>query len=328
MAEGASLPLSRRARRFIDEGLERSWDEPSRFGGGGLLARRALRRAVRPLASRQQRAAEDLAHALEALAIEAAPAGVPPPLDAAAVLDVESAHGPLFVHRHDAVMTPEIQRTGRWEPAEERFILSELRPGATFLDVGANIGYFSVAGARAVTGAGRVVAVEPEPRNVALLRANVWRNGLRNVAVLPLAASDRTGFLRLELNEANRGDHQVHPLDGSAEGALVAAARLDDTLRGLEPDLVKIDTQGADHAVVAGLRGLLRPGTVVLCEFWLEGMSRRGLDPHAVLAGYAALGLRLELLGEAGPVPATAEEAVRTAAGWEGQWVNLVLRVP
>ena len=77
-------------------------------------------------------------------------ASFPPALDASVVVQVATEHRPLLMHRRDEVMTPEVQATGRWEPAEERFLTTELRAGATFLDVGANIGCFSVVGGRAV----------------------------------------------------------------------------------------------------------------------------------------------------------------------------------
>jgi FkbM family methyltransferase len=328
MPEDSPLTHAVRGRSFVDRGLAESWDEPSRYGTPGLLARRAVRRAGRPIVSRQERAARELAHAVEGLALTTAAAGVPSVLDAATVVDVESAHGPLFMHRDDTVMTPQVQRTGRWEPAEERFLLAELRPGATFVDVGANIGYFTVVGANAVTETGLVVSVEAEPRNVAVLRANVWRRGLSNVAVLPMAAAAEVGYLRLALNEANRGDHQVHAAGAADDGLLIPAGRLDEVLRGMAVDVVKIDTQGADHDVVEGVRGLLRSGVTLLSEFWLEGLAARGVDPHAVVSRYEELGLHVELLTDDGVVPTTAVDAVSAAAGWEGQWVNLVLRVP
>ena len=322
----AALPLAVRARRFVERGLAATWNEPSRFKLPGRLARRAVERVNRPIASRQQRAMAELAQAVEAVTLSSATSGVPPALDASAVVDVETVHGPLFMHRGDEVMTPAIQQTGRWEPAEERFLLDALRPGAVFVDVGANVGYFSVVGAKAVQGSGRVFSIEPEPRNLALLRANVWRHGLNNVAVLPMAAAAEPAYLLLKPSEANRGDHQVYPATSAGSGSLVPAGRLDEVLAGLEPDVIKIDTQGADHLVVAGLTGLVRPGLVLLVEFWLEGMAARGVDPRAVVDGYLALGLRIELLTDEGPVPTTAQEAVEAARGWEGQWVNLVLR--
>jgi hypothetical protein len=113
-----------------------------------------VQRLARPLASRQARASAGIARAVEALAVATADVSFPPTLDAADVVQVATEHGPLLMRRADEVMTPEVQASGRWEPAEERFLTAELRPGATFLDVGANVGYFSIVGARAGATAG------------------------------------------------------------------------------------------------------------------------------------------------------------------------------
>ena len=77
------------------------------------------------------------------------------------------------------------------------------------LDVGANVGYMTALAARMAGSEGLVVAVEPEPANVALLRANLWLNGLENVRVLPIAAWSARDMLPLRLNADNRGDHRV-----------------------------------------------------------------------------------------------------------------------
>ena len=85
-------------------------------------------------------------------------------------------------------MRPWIEHYGVWEPIEASFIRGRLKPGMTLLDIGANVGYFSILGARAVGPSGTVVAIEPEPANYALLCANIWdarvavtssRSGLR-----------------------------------------------------------------------------------------------------------------------------------------------------
>jgi FkbM family methyltransferase len=196
------------------------------------------------------------------------------------------------------------------------------------VDCGANIGYFSLLASAAAGPEGTVVALEPEPANLRLLRANLWRNGADNVWVVPAAASDARGLLALRLSvEDNTGDHQVHA-EATDDDALVACVALDEVLAGAPVDVVKIDTQGADHLVVAGLRATIaaNPGISVLIEFWLDGMEARGIAAQDVLSGYRALGRPLRLLGDDGTATAaTDDEILATARGWEGRWVNLVL---
>ena len=68
----------------------------------------------------------------------------PPVLSSLDTIDVTSDVGSIYLHRDDEVITPTIATTGCWEPAEADFLRRVLRPGDTFLDVGANIGYFTL----------------------------------------------------------------------------------------------------------------------------------------------------------------------------------------
>ncbi len=251
----------------------------------------------------------------------------PPTLDPANCVDAVTDVGALYLHSHDEVITPTLRSTGCWEPDEAAFLRGVLRPGASFLDVGANIGYFTVLGSSLVGRTGNVIAVEPEPRNLDLLRANAWRNRAWNVTVLPLAAHSETGYLSLRLSEENRGDHQVFAGPGH-DGALVPSARLDDLLADAQLDVVKIDVQGVDHEVVFGLRDTISrsPGIVLMCEFWLTGMDERGVDPAEVIERYESEGLRVGLLGTGGSVSScTAEQAIHACRVGDNDFVNLVL---
>ena len=162
------------------------------------------------------------------------------------------------------VIAREACLTGRTAPAETAVVRAGLPPGGTFVDVGANWGYFTLVGAHAVGAGGRVVALEPDPRVHAELLANVARNGIRTVTVLPVAASDRKGEAVLSgyaEADRNRGvSSLVAAPAGDAPSFAVRTAPLDDLLDELgvdSVDLVKIDVEGAEELVVRGMaRGL------------------------------------------------------------------------
>ena len=241
------------------------------------------------------------------------------------VVDAPTDVGPLLLHADDQVITPAIQQSGCWEPAEGAWLRATVRRGQTVIDCGANIGYFSVLASRLVGARGTVIAVEPDRDNLTLLTHNLWRNGCENVRVVPAAAWYERGVLSLRRSPTNTGDHRTFAPDGEA---LVPSVTLDELLAGQRADVVKIDTQGADHHVVEGLTGALQrdPGCVTLIEFWLDGMQERDVDPRGVLARYRALGRPLALLGSSGDVTPADDDAILAAAsGWEGRWVNLVL---
>jgi FkbM family methyltransferase len=208
--------------------------------------------------------------------------------------------GSLLAHRDDEVITANLVRWGVWEAEETRFVRAALRPDDTFVAVGANIGYFSVLAASCVGTSGNVIAIEPEPRNLQLLHLNLARNGARsNATVLPVAAYSRAGRMVLTTNEANRGDHRLAP--HASTGLQVRCVRLDDVLPR-SVDAIKIDTQGFDHDVIAGLSRTIsaNPALVVLTELSLTKIEKRGLNVDDVLAGYLERGFGIEILDRSG----------------------------
>ena len=115
----------------------------------------------------------------------------------------------LHVHGdHDRFVSRRIAEEGIWEPYETSLVMDLLHPGAVFVDVGANIGYFTVL---AATTAGKVFAFEPDPENFRLLEANLALNALqRKVTAVPAALAEEDGEGQLYLSEDNLGDHQIY----------------------------------------------------------------------------------------------------------------------
>jgi len=250
------------------------------------------------------------------------------PLSSSDVISADTDVGSLLLHANDLVMTPAISETGCWEADEGAWMRAVLAPGNTALDIGANIGYFTVLMSHQVGETGRVIAVEPEQRNLRLLSYNLWRNCCDNVRVVPAAAWHSRTTLVLRHNAANAGDHQVHPSKTSADDVLVPAVALDDIVSETVVHAIKIDTQGADHEVLAGLEGTLRrnPHAPVLTEFWPDNLIERNVSPTNVLAQYRTLNRPIGLLKSGAAVTiATDEEILAAAQAAEGHWVNVVL---
>ena len=248
--------------------------------------------------------------------------------DVGEVTVVDTDVGRLLLHSADRVMTPLIERDRYWEAPEGRFLRAAIRPGSTVVDVGANVGYMTLLAARAAGPDGVVVAVEPEPANVALLRANLWLNGADDVRVLEIAAWSRQELLPLWFNPDNRGDHRVG-VDATEDAPLVRALPLDDLLEDLVLDVVKIDTQGADHEALAGMSEALArsPNVAVLTEFWLDGLEQRSVAPETVLRTYRELGFDIAVLEDDGTSrKASDQEALDVCEASGVRFINLVLR--
>lgn len=204
------------------------------------------------------------------------------------------------------VIAREACLTQRSAPAETAAVLDALPRGGTFVDVGANWGYFTLVAAHAVGPEGRVVALEPDPRMAAELRGNVARNGIRHVTVLETAAAEGAGEAVLSgwaEADRNRGvSSLVAPPAGDAASFAVRTAALDEVMdaQGVRhADLVKVDVEGAEELVLRGMiRGLA------------EGRYRRVL---------------LELHPTQHPDPArlgTTVYETMSAAGYTGEWVE------
>jgi len=163
----------------------------------------------------------------------------------------------------------------------------------TVVDIGANIGVISI-GMLHTGEFARAIAIEPEPRNFALLERNVRQNQLDEAMLcLPVAVSDRQGSVEFELSADNFGDHRVRTTDRAASDAdafgetrrrviAVPARGLDDLLAELPADrtrdiaLVWMDVQGHEGHVLRGARQLLSRGVPVVAEFWPYGLARSG----------------------------------------------------
>jgi FkbM family methyltransferase len=181
-------------------------------------------------------------------------------------LRLSAAHLPIS-HAHANLLV-----TGRLETPVQEAMRRLLAQGDVFYDIGANVGFFALAGARLVGSGGAVVAFEPVPENVAAIRESLDLNGLANVHVVERAAGRAAGGARLLLVEDLSWSHLEsqgwHPrttdtleIEVVAIDDLVAEGRL------RPPQLVKIDVEGAEMDVLAGMRQTIenhRPA--IVCE--------------------------------------------------------------
>lgn len=203
----------------------------------------------------------------------------------------------LLVHgSQDQHVSRRIREDGIWEPYETSLLLRFLRPGDVFVDVGANIGYFSVLAASVVGKQGAVFAFEPDPNNYRLLCANAQLNGFDgNIVAVEAALADTAGEGRLFLSEDNLGDHQVYAGDEDRDSVPITLQRGSDYFAGRikQLDLLKIDTQGSEFQVIEGLMPLLA-GLQTKPRIIVE------LTPHSLRQAGASGRMLMELLGTLG----------------------------
>lgn len=202
---------------------------------------------------------------------------------------------------------------GLYELRKAAEIRRRLRPGGVFVDVGANQGDFTLLAASLVGPAGRVVAFEPDPDNVAALRENLRLNGFANVEVRAVALADEAGSATLH-RSAISGWHSLN--EGGNTGGrppiTVALERLDD-LGLTRLDVLKIDVEGAENAVIRGAMNTLhrcRP-VVLLDTHPMLGADIPALDAIFLALGYATWESdRTASVRRDGPWPSTPADLV------------------
>lgn len=198
------------------------------------------------------------------------------------------------------------------EVPEARFVRRLLRPGDRVLDVGANVGFFTLLAAAAVGHRGHVSALEPVPANADVLEHNVRLNGFRSVDVTRAAAGDHVGEIRLgldhpDLREGGVSGHYTE--DGGRDALTVPVVTLDEHLRdrpGLR--LAKIDVEGAEPRVLAGMGETLadNPPTALLLEINPSALERQGFGIDDLVAPLLRAGYELRTITATGRLGAPA----------------------
>jgi FkbM family methyltransferase len=182
---------------------------------------------------------------------------------------------------------------GTWEPNITSWVTSRLNPGDYFIDVGANIGYYSLLAARLVGERGRVVAIEAHPSIYSLLNKNVELNRLRNIRTVCAAAADKKGSVQMFLAEPSNigGTSMFHnKRNFRSSGIETPALPLCDLLSDEEvrrARIIKIDVEGAELSVLRGLEsvlGQLRPDAEIIMEVNSDAMAQAGESAQELLS--------------------------------------------
>jgi len=213
--------------------------------------------------------------------------------------NVTHIHGhKMFLDKND---TLGLSLNGSYEEFETEIVNREIKKGDVVLDIGANIGYYTLIFASLVGEKGKVYAFEPDPTNFALLKKNVEINGYNNVVLVPKAVSDKSGIVKLYLCEENKGDHRIYNSGEGRNSIEVTSVRLDDYFdKNQHIDFIKMDIQGAEGLALQGMQKLLKrnDSVKIITEFWPIGLKRSGISSKTVLTFLLNLSFSLYELDE------------------------------
>ena len=193
---------------------------------------------------------------------------------------------------------------GVLEPGLLHLFKRLVRPGMTVIDVGANVGIFTLHAARLLDGRGSIFSFEPAPRTFRILEDNIRVNGFSDSGIVNLrrqAVSDHAGSARLAIYPRDCGHNTLFPDAPPEESVDVEMVALDDALAGAgNIDVVKIDAEGAEPLILRGMGRIIaqNPGIRIFMEFAPSHLTRAGVKPSEFLAELRSYKLNLALVDE------------------------------
>lgn len=220
----------------------------------------------------------------------------------------ETALGFKMLVDPNSLLGRQIRATGIWEEPTTRLIQRRLRRSQTFVDVGANVGYYSILASMIVGEQGRVVSFEPSPDTFRVLAENLALNGIQNVRAEPLAISDRTGGDELRRNPFDAINDSLLSRDSTIR-VRVRTTTMDSYFGSGTIDFVKIDAEGSELKILNGMRRVLQKMIQMVMEYNPPLLKQIGIHPSYLLSKLKESGLEVYSIEENGDIKEFRESA-------------------
>jgi FkbM family methyltransferase len=204
---------------------------------------------------------------------------------------ITTVHGnKMYLDPTDEAMCPRLSSQKVWEPDTTKLIMGLIKKGDVVIDVGANIGYYTLLFASLGK---KIVAIEPDPYTFSLLKKNVQVNNYGNIELIEGAATDYAGECRLYLSNTNKSNNSIYDPRNNNRTISVPAVKLDDKVKG-RVDFIKIDVEGAEFKVILGALNILKSNNrlKILSEFYPKGIKMNGMNPEEYLSVLESSGFK------------------------------------
>lgn len=210
----------------------------------------------------------------------------------------------IYVDTRDLALSPPLLLEGKWEHSITTFLLDLIKPGMTVVDIGANIGYFTLLAASLTGEKGVVYAFEPNPANFKLLQRNVIANWyVKWVQCFPCALFNQATHMTLRTASSIPGAGSLFLTEATGapvqldETVTVTTKTLDELVQ-VPVDVIKIDAEGSEPFILEGMKATLTrsPGVKIVMEFNLQALQAAGKNPREFLARIETLGLKVRQL--------------------------------
>jgi FkbM family methyltransferase len=201
----------------------------------------------------------------------------------------------------DGAVGNSIEAVGEHEPWVTPHFLAAIKPASTVVDIGANIGWYSLLAAAKTLHRGRIVAFEPLPDNVQLLLANARLNGFKHITCFPVALGEHNEVVRIETALGSNAGI-VH--DGEVFGQFCQVLAAQDALNGIGRfDVFKIDIEGYEPIVFRSAREILqRERPTMFVEYHPWAVKQRGLSVEEFQEQLFSFGMSVRVIHHDGSI--------------------------
>ena len=211
----------------------------------------------------------------------------------------------LWIHPNDEILSRSIVYDKIWEPETTKLIKKIIHEGDIGIDLGANIGYFTILMANLVGTSGKVFSFEPAPQNFEILQKNIKQNHLKNVVANQSAIGDINGKIKLYLSNTNAGWHKVFPkqfidYEVSDKNIDVEICSLDKEFIDKKIDFIKMDVEGYEWNAIQGGKKILEENYNIklIFEFFPMALRANNVKPDAVLTYLLDIGFHIYVIDE------------------------------
>lgn len=216
----------------------------------------------------------------------------------------------MFVDTRDLSLAPHILLDGYWEMWITKFFKGVIKEGMTVVEIGTNIGYYTLLAASQIGGGGRLYAFEANPAVFDILFQNMNINGfLDRVTLVNKAVLDKSGKLEFHILKRHHGSSSIIGFDkellkkqyrDEIETIEVEAVSLDEYFlnKDMKIDVIKMDAEGSEGLIFKGMKRLLKnnPAIKIICEFTPCLISPTGIEPKDFLEEITNYGFKFRII--------------------------------
>lgn len=205
----------------------------------------------------------------------------------------------MYVNTKDRGITPILLIEEVLEKHVTEMFKKSIKTDAIVVDIGANIGYYTLIASKLAGNNGKVYAFEPEPSNYDLLLKNIHINRGVNVIPIKKAVSNRCDKATLFLDNKSLGNPSLAKANvpQMSNRVEVETITLDSFLKNIKVDVIKIDAQGAEGLIIEGGEKILKNNALkIFMEFWPYGLKNMGTNPLELLYKLQSYGFKTILI--------------------------------